>query len=164
MKSRWVRLAAVGAQLTMTFFLAATLSAGTGPNDRVYQAPPIQLGTAFGATMVGSCTASAGGRLWKWLARLVPARGTAHAAQPPQLPIDPASLAAATQAKERHEQAIMQIQGVVGIGVGISDVDPREAVVEVYVEKLTPVIRAAIPPQLDHTPVRIVETGKIRAR
>jgi hypothetical protein len=53
---------------------------------------------------------------------------------------------------------------VVGIGVGISDVAPGDAVVEVYVEKDTPAVRAAIPTQVDNVPVKVVETGEITAR
>ena len=68
------------------------------------------------------------------------------------------------QAKERHEQAIMRIEGVVGFGVGASDVAPGEAVVEVYVKKATPAVRAAIPAQLDNVQVKVVETGEITAR
>ncbi len=117
---------------------------------------------AFGVNMV---TASAPWTpFWNWFARLFSGDETAHAAQPGQRPIDPASQAAATQAKERHEQAILRIQGVVGIGVGASEVAPGEAVVEVYVEKDTPAVRAAIPAHLDNVPVKIVETGEVTAR
>jgi hypothetical protein len=134
-----------------------------GSNDTF--ANPIQdvLAAFPGVTMVGT-TSSGWSPLWKWVARLLPETLIAHAAQPGQRPIDPASQAAATQAKERHEQAIMRIQGVVGIGVGASDVVPGEAVVEVYVEKATPAVRAAIPAQLDNVPVKVVETGEITAR
>ncbi len=132
-----------------------------GSNDTF--ANPIQsVLDAFGATMVGTTTASK--PFWKWFAWLLPATRTALAAQGGQRPIDPSSQAAATLAKERHEQAIMRIQGVVGIGVGASDVAPGDAVVEVYVEKATPAVRAAIPAHLDNVPVKVVETGEIKAR
>ena len=58
----------------------------------------------------------------------------------------------------------MRIEGVVGLGVGASDVAPGEAVVEVYVKQATPAVRAAIPAQLDNVPVKVVETGEITAR
>lgn len=113
-------------------------------------------------TMVASTTG--GTAFWKWLGRFLPATQTAHAANPAHRPIDPASQAAATQAKERHEQAVMRIEGVVGLGVGASDVAPDEAVVEVYVKRATPAVRAAIPAELDNVQVKVVETGEITAR
>ncbi len=118
---------------------------------------------AFGVTMVGTST-TGWTPFWRWFARLLPETRAAYAAQPGPRPINPASQAAATQAKERHEQAIMRINGVVGIGVGASDVAPGEAVLEVYVKKATPAIRGAIPAQLDNVPVKVVETGEITAR
>ncbi len=133
-----------------------------GSNDTF--ANPIQsVLTAFGVTMVGTST-TGGMAFWKWLGQFLLATQTAHAAHPTHRPIDPASQAAATQAKERHEQAVMRIEGVVGLGVGASDVAPGEAVVEVYVKQATPAVRAAIPAQLDNVPVKVVETGEITAR
>ncbi len=134
-----------------------------GSNDTF--ANPIQsILTAFGATMVGASTTGNAGS-WKWLAWFLPGTWTADAAHhPAHRPINPASQAAATQAKGRHEQAIMRIEGVVGLGVGASDVAPGEAVVEVYVKQATPAVRAAIPPRLDNVPVKVVETGEITAR
>jgi hypothetical protein len=128
-------------------------------------ANPIQSALdAFGVSVVGNTT-SGGLGFWRWLARFIPGNRPAHAAQPPRRPpVDPASQAAATRAKEGHERAILAIQGVVGLGVGISDVAPGEAVVEVYVERDTPAVRGAIPPFLDNVPVKIVETGEITAR
>jgi len=114
-------------------------------------------------TVVGAAP-SEGSSFWRWLASYFPRARVAHAAQAGRRPVDPASQAAATHAKERNEQAIMRIRGVVGIGVGASDVAPGEAVVEVYVEKDTPAVRAAIPAQLDNVPVKVVETGEITAR
>jgi hypothetical protein len=37
-------------------------------------------------------------------------------------------------------------------------------VVEVYVKKATPAVRAAIPAELDNVQVKVVETGEITAR
>lgn len=75
-----------------------------------------------------------------------------------------ASEAAAKHAKARHEQALMAIQGVVGVGVGVSDSNAGEAVVEVYVEHGAPRLRASIPAHVDSVPVKVVETGEITAR
>lgn len=134
-----------------------------GGSDDTFANPIQNVLTSFGgATMVGETIGWT--PFWKWLGRLLPATRTAHAAHPAQPPIDPASQAAATQAKEQHEQAIMRIEGVVGLGIGASDVAPGEAVVEVYVEKATPAVRAAIPAQFGNVPVKVVETGEITAR
>ncbi len=134
-----------------------------GSNDTF--ANPIQsVLDAFGATMVGVSSGSGGETFWRWLGRFLPATQTVHAASSGHHPVDPGSQAAATRAKERHEQAIMRIDGVVGLGIGASDVVPDEAVVEVYVKKATPAVRAAIPAELDNVQVNVVETGEITAR
>jgi hypothetical protein len=128
-------------------------------------ANPIQsVLNALGVSMVGTTSATNRTPLWKWFARLLPSPRAAYADHPAHPSIDPGSQAAATRAKERHEQAILRVQGVVGLGVGASDVVPGAAVVEVYVEKDTPAVRAAIPTQLDNVPVKVVETGEITAR
>ncbi len=116
---------------------------------------------AFGVTVVG--TASTAGRFPRWLTRLVPGVARAQAAGPAQ-PVTPASQRAADQAKERHEQALLGVPGVVGVGVGASETVAGEAVVEVYVERDTPAVRSALPGRVDGVPVKIVETGQIHAR
>jgi hypothetical protein len=58
----------------------------------------------------------------------------------------------------------MATPGVVGVGVGASDVTPGEAVIEVYVEQANRAVRSAIPARLEDVPVRIVETGDVIAR
>lgn len=135
-----------------------------GSND-TFANPIESVLDAFGVTMVGVNSASGSETtFWKWLGRFLPAIRTVHAAPPSHHPVDPGSQAAATRAKERHEQAIMRIEGVVGLGVGASDVVPGEAVVEVYVKKATPAVRAAIPSELDNVRLKVVETGEIIAR
>ncbi len=62
----------------------------------------------------------------------------------------------------RHEHALMAIDGVVGVGIGLSE-DGTTHVIEVYVKKHTPEIEGKLPKQLDGVKVRIVETGEIRA-
>jgi hypothetical protein len=130
-----------------------------GTNDTF--ANPIQaVLDALGASMV---VGAASGRFRRWFARLLPAVSRAHAASPSG-PIHPASQAAAEHAKERNERALLAIQGVVGVGVGVSETVAGEAVVEVYVEKSTPAVRSAVPGQVDGVPVKVVETGEIKAR
>jgi len=133
-----------------------------GSNDTF--ANPIQSAlAAFGVTVVGTST-TGGTTFWEQLGWFLPSVWTADAGQPGRRPIDPGSQAAAAQAKARHEQAIMRIEGVVGLGVGASDAVPGQAVVEVYVKQATPAVRAGIPPHLENVPVKVVETGEITAR
>lgn len=123
------------------------------------------LGTFPGTSMAG-CPASARQEkslFQRMMAWFLP---RAHAAQQPPVhpaPVDPAAVAAATHAKERHEHALLSIPGVVGVGVGLSDAVPGQAVIEIYVERDTPEVRQALPAHLDNVPVKIVETGAIVA-
>jgi len=55
--------------------------------------------------------------------------------------------------KERHERDLLEIPGVVGVGVGQS--------INVYVEEYTPQIATLIPEELDGEKTVIIETGKI---
>ena len=133
-----------------------------GTNDTF--ANPIQsvLG-AFGVSMVGSTSSGATGWFPGWLVRRLPSVAIANAAAPAH-PITPGSQQAAERAKNRHEAALLGIPGVVGVGVGASETVAGEAVVEVYVEKATPAVRAAVPAHVDNVPVKVVETGEIVAR
>ena len=68
------------------------------------------------------------------------------------------ALAAATAAKGRHEQALLHIPDVAGVGVG------RGGAIEVYLARDNAQSRARIPAQLDGVPVRVVVTGEFQAR
>jgi hypothetical protein len=57
----------------------------------------------------------------------------------------------------------LNILGVVGVGIGVSDADPAQAVVEVYSAGDASEIRQKLPARLRSTPVKIVPTGTIRA-
>ena len=126
-------------------------------------ANPIQSALdVLGVSLVGS--ASTGQAPFsRWLGSLLGWASTAHAAPRGRL-VDPVSLAAARHARQRHEDAIMRLAGVLGLGVGMSDLVPGDAAVEVYVERDTPARRRAIPAWLDGVGVRVVETGEIVAR
>ena len=76
---------------------------------------------------------------------------------------NPRAVEAATRAKERHEEAVLALEAVVGTGVGLSETVPGEAVIEVYVKKPAKEMKHVIPETLDNIPVRIVETGEIVA-
>lgn len=110
----------------------------------------------FGKTMVGApCTPSVAGSA---------APGTSAAAVPQgasrrQI----ANIAVASDVKDRHSQALFNIAGVVGHGVGLSDTDPEDVVIEVYVEAAADQVRRQIPAALEGIPVRIVPTGQIVA-
>jgi hypothetical protein len=67
----------------------------------------------------------------------------------------------AQHARRNAEDRLYRMHGVVGTGLSRSETDPSQAVIEVYVEKDTPGLRSYVPQQLDGTPVRIVETGKV---
>ena len=69
----------------------------------------------------------------------------------------------AQRAKRNAERHLYRMHGVVGTGLSRSETDPSQAVIEIYVEKETPGLRSYLPKQLDGTPVRIVEVGKIVA-
>jgi hypothetical protein len=115
---------------------------------------------AFGVTLVGassSAQAPWSGWLGGWLGRSAPAPAPAQR-------IDPGWLAAARQARQRHEDAVLAIQGVLGLGVGASEQTPGEAAVEVYVARDTSAVRRQLPRWLDGVGVKVVETGEIVAR
>ena len=68
-----------------------------------------------------------------------------------------------SRVKDRHEEAILKLEGVVGIGVGLSETVPEEVVIEIYVKKSAQEMKHIIPGLLEDIPVKIVETGEIVA-
>ena len=79
------------------------------------------------------------------------------------LDVQEPEVAAAIAVQRRHTDALMQIPGVVGMGVGQSEETGR-VVIEVYLEKMTARLQQAIPHDLEGIPVRKVVTGKVSAR
>lgn len=69
----------------------------------------------------------------------------------------------ARNVKARSEEALLTIEGVVGVGIGLSDTVPGQVVIEVYVKRPVHEIRGRIPETLNGIPVKIVETGEIVA-
>lgn len=114
--------------------------------------------SAFGVSMVGCSGGSASQekslfrRVVAWLFPTASAEGPPGNPGPP---VDPADLAKAIQVKEKHEEALLGIPGVVGVGVGLSDVVPGEVVIEIY---HTEELKAALPTELEGVPVQTVET------
>jgi hypothetical protein len=62
----------------------------------------------------------------------------------------------------RHENAILAIRGVRGIGIGL-DKSGTEPAFIVYAEKLTNRLRSRLPASIEGTKVRLVESGNIVA-
>jgi hypothetical protein len=62
----------------------------------------------------------------------------------------------------RHEEGILSIRGVRGIGIGANAAGQKPAFI-VYVEKLGDRLRSRLPTSIEGTPVRLVESGDIIA-
>ncbi len=74
----------------------------------------------------------------------------------------PAGLEIASEVKARHENRLFETPGVVGTGVSLDD--DGNPVIEVYVERAARATPARpIPKELDGVPVRVIETGPVRA-
>jgi hypothetical protein len=67
--------------------------------------------------------------------------------------------------KRRNEVNVLKLkkEGVVGIGVGLSDTEPGRVVIEVYVHKPALMVKPLIPETMESVPVKIVETGLFTA-
>jgi ssDNA-binding replication factor A large subunit len=63
----------------------------------------------------------------------------------------------AKSVRDRHEDELKGVPGVVGTGIGADETGHAE--IQVYVEKLTPQAQAGIPAEVEGTPVKAVETG-----
>jgi hypothetical protein len=74
----------------------------------------------------------------------------------------PAGLEVASEVRARHEEKLFGIPEVVGTGLSYNAAGLP--VIEVYVERATPRVERNIPKNLDGIPVRVVETGRFRAR
>ena len=80
----------------------------------------------------------------------------------PSAGFEPFGLDLASQAKARHEEELFGIRGVVGTGVGADE--DGNAVIEVYVKGAAKkTVGQPVPDELDGVPVRVIETGEIRA-
>jgi hypothetical protein len=62
----------------------------------------------------------------------------------------------------RHEDNIMGIPGVVGIGIGLTE-DGADLAFIVYVEKLTSSVEVQVPNRIEGVPVRMIESGIFKA-
>jgi hypothetical protein len=71
----------------------------------------------------------------------------------------------AQAALAKHEATLMNVPGVVGVGIGMTETG-TDAAIHVYldVQATGGTIPAAIPKQLDSVPVRVIKTDEMRAR
>ena len=66
------------------------------------------------------------------------------------------------EVQARHEDGVMGIPEVVGIGIGLTE-DGKDLAFIIYVEKLTPSVKAQVPDHLEGVPVRMIESGIFKA-
>jgi len=76
-------------------------------------------------------------------------------------PIDP-RIAAATDVKNRYDDALLKLPEVVGHGVGYSESGSGVAVIKLFMRKATREARQVAPTQIEGVPVEIEETGEVR--
>jgi len=62
----------------------------------------------------------------------------------------------------RHENLVLAVPGVVGIGIGLTEEGKGLAFI-VYVEKLTAALKVQLPEHIEGVPVRLFESGIIKA-
>ncbi|MBI4653573.1 MAG: hypothetical protein HY752_01005 [Nitrospirae bacterium] len=86
---------------------------------------------------------------------------TAQSQLPPQA--NHRAIEAVSKVKERHEEAILRIEGVAGMGIGLSETVPGQVIIEVYVKRPVDEMSHVIPEVLEGIPVKIIETGEIIA-
>jgi hypothetical protein len=79
--------------------------------------------------------------------------------------VDNAELQKAQAALAKYDAMLMNIPGVVGVGVGMMETGDH-LVIHVYlnVPATGGTVPPAIPTQLDGLPVRVIKSGNIRAR
>ena len=76
-------------------------------------------------------------------------------------PIDP-RIAAATDVKNRYDDALLKLPEVVGHGVGYSESGSGVAVIKLFMRKATREARQVALTQIEGVPVEIEETGEVR--
>jgi hypothetical protein len=62
----------------------------------------------------------------------------------------------------RNEDRVLQIPGVVGIGIGLNR-DRSDLCFIVYAEKITDQIKGRLSAGIENVPVRLIESGELRA-
>ena len=79
--------------------------------------------------------------------------------------VDDAELQKAQAALAKHEATLMNIPGVVGVGIGMTETG-NDAAIHVYldVQATGGTIPPDIPKHLDSVPVRVIQSDDMRAR
>lgn len=72
-----------------------------------------------------------------------------------------AAIAHAAAIKNRRAEGLLRQAGVQGVGVGVSDVDPSQAALVVYV--VEGMDHAPLPEAIDGVPLRVVSSDRFRA-
>jgi len=79
--------------------------------------------------------------------------------------VDNAELQKAQAVLAKHEAMLMNVPGVVGVGVGLTEAGNHAAIhVYVNVRATGGTLPPALPTRLDSVPIRVFETDEIRAR
>lgn len=81
----------------------------------------------------------------------------------PTLSVLDARLEAVSRTRARYEDFLSRLPEAVGSGIGVSDQNPNEPVIQLYVRQASESVRLAAPPALEGTRVEVVETGEFRA-
>ena len=87
----------------------------------------------------------------------------AHASIQPAHAGDPDPVEHVSEVKARHEDALLGIPDVIGVGVGLA-ADGSGPVIQVYVAEATDQVLRDVPDRLEDVGVELVETGTIRSR
>ena len=79
--------------------------------------------------------------------------------------VDNAEIQKAQATLTQHEDMLMNVPGVVGVGVGMTEAGDHAAIhVYVNVRATGGTIPPAIPKRLDSVPVRVIKSDEMRAR
>ena len=82
-----------------------------------------------------------------------------------QMKVDEEQLRIAEEVLASNESKLMNIPGVVGVGMGLTEKEDKPAIhVYVDVNSTGGTIPSAIPKQIDSVRVRVIETDEIKAR
>lgn len=82
-----------------------------------------------------------------------------------RLKVDEEKLREAEKVLADHKDKLMEIPGVVGIGIGLTEKGDQPAIhLFVNVEVTGGAIPSAIPSEIGNVPVRIIKTDQIKAR
>jgi len=121
-----------------------------GGNSDTFANPIARVLSRLNVSMVGCAATSS--------VAVVP---LAQSAVAPQVSAE--SIAACQFAKDSVEANLLKTPGVVGVGIGVSDSDPAQAVLEVYRTAEATNLTAALSQSIRSVPVKVILTGTIHA-